>query len=200
MKLLNNRFYEVMETISNFFLLNLIWLFFAFPFITFFPATTSMFAILKDWKEGKHINVFSSFFTYFKKYFKQSFWAGLLFFISFSILYLDYMLIDQLNTFMRIIVLSTILLLGIILLFMSIYFFPVLVHFELRFKQTMKHAFMYSIMYFPITLISIILLVMSAVLIYLLPFLSVIAFSVIAQVIYLFCYRCFSKARSLQSQ
>jgi len=197
MKLLNTHFHGMMETISNFFLLNLLWILFSLPIITVFPATSAMFAILKDWKEDKHIPILSSFLSYFKKYFTQSFLTGLLFFGGFCLLYLDYLFIQELSTFMRIIVFSTILLISIVILFTGIYYFPVMVQHKLPFKKTIKLSFMYSIMYFPITILLVLLLISTALIVYLIPVLSIIAFSVAAYIIYILCHRCFLKAKSI---
>ncbi|MBS4178990.1 YesL family protein [Lederbergia citrea] len=193
MKIMNSRFYGLVETVSNFFLLNLLWILFSIPLITLFPATAAMFAILRDWKMGKNPSLLSSYFTYFKDFFKQSTLIGLCFSICIGILVLDFMFMDELNTVMRIFVFSVILLSALILMFIGIYFFPTLVYFQMSFKHSIKNAFLYSIMYLPATIISISIFVTMVVIVYLVPIFSLIAFSVTAYIVYLLCHRNFEK-------
>ena len=187
----------MMETISVFFLLNLFWIFFSLPIITIFPATAALFAMVKDFSIGKNTSLFSTYIKYFRAYFKQSFVFGLAFFAIATIIYIDFMIIDELNTVMRVIVFSVLLLLGAILMFISTYLFPVIVHFQFTVKSTVKNALFYSIMYFPTTIISIFLLAAVGLIVFLMPILSLIAFSVTAYVIFLLCHRSFMKGRKL---
>lgn len=197
MRILNSRFYGMMETISVFFLLNLFWILFSLPIITIFPATAALFAMVRDFSIGRNTSLFQTYIKYFRAYFKQSFVFGLAFFAFATIIYIDFMIIDELNTVMRVLVFSVLLLLGAILMFISIYLFPVIVHFQSSLKSTVKNAFFYSIMYFPTTTISIFLLAAVGLLVFLMPILSLIAFSVTAHVIFLLCHRNFKKGRKL---
>ncbi|MCR2821535.1 YesL family protein [Lederbergia panacisoli] len=199
MRVLNSWFFDVMETISNFFLLNILWILFSLPIVTIFPSTTAMFAIIRDWKIGKNRNLFSSFTTYFKQYFQQSFSIGFIFIICVGIIFLDFLFIDELSTFMRVLVFSLLLMIGFIQLFISIYLFPIMVHFELPLKTILKNALFYSFMYFPTTLLSILFIAAIGLLLFLIPIFSIIAFSVTAYTIHLLCYRQFNKTVARQA-
>ncbi|WP_445661424.1 YesL family protein [Bacillus sp. FSL K6-3431] len=199
MKLLDSKFYSILESLSNFFLLNLIWILFSLPLITLFPATAAMFAVIRDWKLGKHTSIFIAFLTYFKSNFMISFISGLLFFLFVFIFYIDFTLMDQLGPTMSVLVLSLLFILSLITLSVSIYLFPVIVHFKLSFKNALKNSFLYAVMYFPTTIVSILLLISMALLIFLVPIFSLIAFSVTAYIIFLLCHRSFNKIEALRS-
>jgi len=199
MKLLDSRFYALLESLTNFFLLNLLWLLFSLPLFTLFPATAAMFAVIRDWKLGKQTGIFTTFFTHFKANFKLSFIAGLLFFLFAFIFYIDFMLIDQLATTMSVIVMSMLFLLCFIVLIVCIYLFPVIVHFKLSLRNALKNSFLFAIMYFPTTIISITILLSMATLVFLMPIFSLLAFSITAYSIFFLCYRGFNKAAAMQA-
>jgi uncharacterized membrane protein YesL len=68
----------MINTLSNFFLLSLLWLLMCLPIVTIFPATASLFAVVRDWKTKSSTHLFSIFFRYFKENFKQSILPGLI--------------------------------------------------------------------------------------------------------------------------
>ena len=55
MNILDTRVYRWLETATDFFLLNLMWLVACLPAVTIFPSTAAMFGVVRDWvrrKEG----------------------------------------------------------------------------------------------------------------------------------------------------
>src|SRR5207248_1417587 len=75
---MDGKLYRTMEFIMNAFILNLLWLVVCLPILTIFPATTALFAVVREWQKQKDIQVFSAFFRHFKVNFKQSFFLGIL--------------------------------------------------------------------------------------------------------------------------
>lgn len=87
---LTNSVVEGTEWISRLAMVNLIWLLFSIPVITFIPATDALFQIMNDWSNGElHKPIFHTFFYYFKQNFWSSFKLGLLFCLVVGILYVD---------------------------------------------------------------------------------------------------------------
>ena len=195
MNFVNSKFYYVLEKITNFFLLNIIWLLLSLPLITLYPATAAMFAVLRDWRQGKGSGVFRSFLRYFKTYFKHSFLYGLLWFLFAAIFIIDLSLINELefsaNT--SLIMTSLLFMLGLIVAFNMIYIIPVTIHFNLSFFGKIKHAFLFSIMYFPTTILCILIVAAMTLLVFLVPALMFIVFSTGSYLIFRLCYRTFLK-------
>ena len=48
-RMLEGRFYRRLETVTNYFLLNVLWLLACLPIITLYPATAAMFAVIRGW-------------------------------------------------------------------------------------------------------------------------------------------------------
>lgn len=87
---LTNSVVEGTEWISRLAMVNLIWLLFSIPVITFIPATDALFQVMNDWSNGElHKPIFRTFFYYFKQNFWSSFKLGLLFCVVAGILYVD---------------------------------------------------------------------------------------------------------------
>lgn len=193
MRFINSRFYGSLELISNFFLLNLLWLLLSLPLLTAFPATAAMFGVIRDWKLNKQNGVFFSFFSHFKRNFKQSFTYGILWFIFAVVFYIDFMLLEHMGPVMNMLVMVMLLILGIIVTFVTIYLFPVMVHYDLKVFKTIKFSLFYSFMYIHITLISIVICALVIIISLFFPMLLVFAFSLTAHIIFSLCFKTFDK-------
>ncbi|WP_374932975.1 DUF624 domain-containing protein [Neobacillus driksii] len=66
MNIMNSKVYLALELFANFFLLNLLWILMCLPVVTVFPATASMFRVVREW----HLYKDSSFLRYFFLNFK----------------------------------------------------------------------------------------------------------------------------------
>lgn len=87
---LTNGVVEGTEWISRLAIVNLLWLLFSIPIVTFIPATDALFQVMNDWSNGElHKPIFRTFFYYFKQNFWSSFKLGLLFCLVAGILSLD---------------------------------------------------------------------------------------------------------------
>jgi uncharacterized membrane protein YesL len=200
MNLLGGRFYTVLEVLTNFFLLNLIWLIMCIPVITIFPATTAMFGVIRQWinKEDYSV-VFSDFFRFFKENFKTSFFIGCLWFIVAFLLYFDFYLMQQLGSTTKFLLFPIFLLLGILLTFTSVFLFPVLVHYNTSSIGALKTSFFLSISYLPATLLAVIVVAGLIGVFLMFPGAFFILFSVGSYIIYLICNRVFKKVESLKN-
>ncbi len=197
MNMLNSKFYVILEKISNFFLLNILWIFMCLPIVTFFPATTAMFGVLREWAMKKENGVFRPYFRYFKENFKSSFLVGIVWILVVTILYIDFQLISQFSATISTIFISLLFVLGIIVAFMTIYLFPVMVHYKLSFKGILKNSFFISMMYFPTTILSILIIASMYTFFVFFPVSFLIIFSTGSYLIFLLCYRSFKKIELL---
>ncbi|HLU20865.1 YesL family protein [Lederbergia graminis] len=195
--IINSRFYSALEVVSFFFILNITWLIVSLPIITIFPATAAMHGVIRNWVIHKDTSVIRPFFRFFKENFKHSFIIGLLFAIVSFIFYVDFMFIMTMNSMMQMVLLSILLLLGIIGTLTSIYLFPVMVHYHLPLKGILKNSFFFSIRYLPTTILTIIFIGIMLVLLYIMPVLTLVIFSIIAYPIFTMCYSKFRKEEEL---
>src|SRR5690625_6125259 len=73
---MNSSLYKTLEWITRFAYINLLWIFFTIiggVLLGFFPATTAMFAIIRDWLQGNNDD---PLFIGFWQYYKKEFWKG----------------------------------------------------------------------------------------------------------------------------
>ncbi|WP_180955570.1 YesL family protein [Bacillus sp. V33-4] len=173
-----------MEFIMNAFLLNTLWLLTCLPILTIFPATAAMFGVVREWKNRKDIQIFSAFFCLFKENFKQSFLIGTLWMAFAGLLLGDFIITNQLNSDVKYILFSFFFLLGILCLIVSIYIFPVSVHYQASLAKVIKNALLLSISRLHYTFLSILIIAGAIVLCLYFPAAMLMSFSIGAYLIY----------------
>jgi len=193
MKFLNSGFYQTINTISNFFLLSLLWLLMCLPVLTIFPATAGMFAVVREWLTKKNTHLFSLFFRYFKENFKQSLFLSFIWALCLVILIVDFMFTKQLPPTMKLLFLMILFIAGTLFTFTSIFLFPVMVQYNSNVTRLIKASFLLSIGNFPLTLLCMVILglIISAAFFY--PISIFLSISVGAYTIYAICNRAFHK-------
>lgn len=192
MDILNSTLYKVLDRITNLFFLNVIWLLSSLPLITLFPATVAMFAVFRDWTTGQEGNLFKSYFKHFKENFKHSFFYGILWFLLLIIFYIDLIIISKIETY-NFILMSLLFLLIILFAFNTAYFVPISVHFKVTLFGKIKNAFLFSIMFFPTTILCIIIGIAALFIAFLVPAFMFIIFSPAGYAIFRLCNRTFKK-------
>jgi uncharacterized membrane protein YesL len=192
MNILNSRFYQFIEKLVDLFLLNLIWLLMCIPVITIFPATVSMYGVIRKWVMGKETNgIFRTFFSLFRECFVQSFgisvlWAALGFFI-----YLDFRIVHLQGSLMYLILLGILGLLFLFFLSITVYLFPIMAHFDTNWRNVIKNSLTMTIVNPLSTILLVSIFLISLYLVYLLPLFIFIIGSVTAYFSYTICYRLF---------
>ena len=150
------------------------------PFL-FFPATTAMFAVVRDWiiKDADGDQLFKSYWRYYKENYKRSVANGLVLTAAWLIMIADIYYFFGKNT----IIMIFFSIMAIILFVFSINLFSVTAHYRMTFSHSMKNTFLTTIgspvLFLTIAISSGIVLYMSLhVVRYLIPFLtmSLIAF------------------------
>jgi uncharacterized membrane protein YesL len=198
--ILNSRFYAILEVLSNFFLLNLIWLTLCLPIVTIFPATTAMFGVVRQWQIKSDSGVFSLFFRLFKENFKQSFLIGLVWFMFAALIAFDFMLINQMGATFRYVLFSVFFLLGILITFTTIFLFPVMVQYKTSWVGVLKNSLIFSIAHLPSTLLALLVVGAMVALFLAFPAIFLILFSVGAYLIYRICHKTFLKIERLKQE
>lgn len=112
------------------------------PFL-FFPATTAMFAMVRDWiiKDEGINQLIKKYWGYYKENYKRSVGNGALLTAIWVIWAADVYYFYEKNTAMMILFI----IMGILLLVFSINLFSVTVHFHLKFSTSLKNALLLTI-------------------------------------------------------
>ena len=196
---LNNRLFNTLNTMVDLFLLNLLWVITSLPLITFFPATAAMFGVVrKRILQQETESIFKSFLKIFKGNFKQSFIISIIWSVLACFLYFDYRLIDPSSSVGHLI-LYIILVIGILLFSsISIYLFPIMVHFELSFKHVIRNAFLFSLMNPVLTILLLIIVGAGTALFYFYPATIFIIGSLAAYAVYYLCQLWFNQLLNMK--
>jgi uncharacterized membrane protein YesL len=193
MSILDTRVYRWLDTATDFFLLNLIWLAVCLPVVTIFPSTAAMFGVVRDWVRGKEGSLTRTFITRFRENLGQSLLVGAIWTVFGVALFLDFLVANQLSYWAEIILKSVLLLVSTLYAFGSVYLFPVMVHYETDWKTVIKNSLLISIVRLPTTLVCLVFLVAMVGLTVVVPFLVVITGSITAYVVCRLCERVFRK-------
>jgi uncharacterized membrane protein YesL len=187
----DTRVYRWLETATDFFLLNLMWLVACLPVVTIFPSTAAMFGVVRDWVRGKEGSLTRTFVTRFRENLGQSLLVGAIWTVFGVALFLDFLVANQLSYWAEIVLKSLLVLISAVYAFGSVYLFPVMVHYDTDWKTVIKNSLLISIGSLPTTLVSLLFLVVMVGLTVVVPFLVVISGSITAYVVYKLCDRVF---------
>jgi len=137
--------YNVVEWITRFAYLNVLWVLFTLlggVIVGFFPSTTSMFAIVREWLKGDtDIPLFKTFWKHYRSEFFKSNLLGIFVTLFIGIIALDIFYIQSNDNDLltwTYLPLFAFMLLFIMFLF---YLFPSFVHFNLTLGQVIKNSF-----------------------------------------------------------
>ncbi|WP_019152699.1 YesL family protein [Robertmurraya massiliosenegalensis] len=137
--------YRTFEWITRFAYLQLLWAVFTLAGGILFgliPSTVAVYAIIRSWLRGNtDIPLFSSFWNYYKNDFLKSNKLGILIYLIFLLIGLDFIYLQEIDqsivTWMHA-PLFAFMLLSMLFVF---YLFPAFVHFDLNNHSIVKHAF-----------------------------------------------------------
>jgi uncharacterized membrane protein YesL len=193
MRFLDTKVYQRLETATDFFLLNLMWLLACVPVVTIFPSTAAMFGVVRDWARGKDVGVFGTFVLRFRQNFRQSLAVGVPWALFGGALFLDFLIANGLPPGPQVVVRFLLVLATILYALASVFLFPVMVHYDAKWTAVPKNALLLSIGRLPTTLMCLLIAAALATLTFILPVLILITGSVAAYAIYGLCDREFRK-------
>jgi uncharacterized membrane protein YesL len=193
LNVLDTRVYRWLETATDFFLLNLMWLAVCLPVVTIFPSTAAMFGVVRDWVRGKEGSLTRTFIARFRENLGQSLLVGAIWTVFGVALFLDFLVANQLSYWAEIVLKSLLVLVSTVYAFSSVYLFPVMVHYETDWKTVIKNSLLISIVSLPTTVVCLVFLVVMVGLTVVVPFLVLITGSITAYVVYRLCDRVFRK-------
>lgn len=198
MDILESRFYRTLEVFTNFFFLNLLWLFMCLPIITAFPATAAMFGVVREWTRDRDAGFFGIFFRRLRENFVQSLWIGILWVLLGGLLVLNYVLISQMTSFIQLplFVLNSIW--AVAYISASVYLFPVMVNYKLGWWHVMKNSVVIALSQFGITISCLLIVGFMTWMFFYVPMTVLLSGSVTAYLVYSLCSRAFQRVEALK--
>lgn len=193
MNFLDTKAYQWLESATDFFLLNILWLLACVPVVTAFPSTAAMFGVVRDWTRGKEAGVFGAFVLRFRQNFRQSLAVGALWTLFGGALFLDFLIANGLPSGPQVVMGFLLVLASILYALASVFLFPVMVHYDTRWTAVPKNALLLAVGRLPITLLCLAMVVAAAALTFFVPLLLVATPSVTAYAVYRLCDREFRK-------
>lgn len=170
MKRENNLLFKISEWFMNFSITNICWFIFNLPIVylvinilfgeesdhvlryglllivcipfIFFPATTAMFALTREWiLNQEQDSLIKTYFHFYKENYKKSVFGGLFLTGMWVIWVGDFYYVKDMST----ILMFAILILGLVLYVFTIHFFSVSVHYHEKTLKLIKNAFLLTL-------------------------------------------------------
>lgn len=142
-------YYRLCVSITKFAYLNLLWVCFTILglfILGIMPATVAMFAVVRKWILGDtEIDIFRTFWTSYKKEFIKSNLIGLSLFLIGYLLTIEFQILRSQDSIPYFIASYGVVGLFLIYFIILLYFFPLFVHFNLKFGQYFKWSFVIGI-------------------------------------------------------
>lgn len=160
--------FKISDWIMKLAYINILWILFSIfglLIFGFFPATISMFSIIRKWILGidKEFPVFKTFYQTFKQEFIKSNLLGLLVMAVMILFFLELDFIEQYeNDFLQMFYFP-LFILRYIFYITILFIFSTYVHYNLKFFQLLKNSFLIMV----ISPISVIIIILSGIIIYL---------------------------------
>lgn len=153
------KLYTICEWIMKLAYINLLWIMFTVSgliLLGFMPATAALFTVVRKWfMKEMEVPIWKTFFSVYKSEFIKSNSFGLVFVMAGIMLYVDYYLILNLDGIIRIVATSILLLISCLYLITVLFFFPVYVHYELKFFDYFKYSFFLGVLNIHILMLAI---------------------------------------------
>lgn len=185
--MLNNRFYHVALVATNLLLLNLIWLLACIPVITIMPATAATFGVVKEWQNDTPSAIVASFLREFIRNFVLSSVFGTAWVLVGIVIINNYILASGLNISFQLLAATANALITFLYIFTTVFLFPLLVTYQLGWRQLIKYSLVISITRYFVTLRCLVFIASSAALVYFFPPLVLVTGSTTCYVIYQLC-------------
>ena len=136
-------------------ILNLMFLVTCLPVVTIGAAWTALYYVAMKMVQDEEGSIFKSYFHAFRLNFKQATfaWLGILGVTAFLVL--DYLILMNVETTVTSVMVWGIGVMGMVLLMVLQYLFPLIAKFDASLKQTVKNAFLLAIGHLPRTLLMI---------------------------------------------
>ncbi|WNF38532.1 DUF624 domain-containing protein [Bacillaceae bacterium IKA-2] len=135
---------QLLEIFVKITYVNLLWIGFSILGLVIFgvmPASVALLTVMRRWlMEDTDIPIFKCFSSAFKKEFRRSNIFGVIFLIIFMILYSNFRYVISVDGLLQAVLAVGLIINGSLFLVTFIYFFPVYVHYKLKFHEYFKQS------------------------------------------------------------
>ncbi|MGE6257230.1 YesL family protein [Heyndrickxia sporothermodurans] len=142
------KFYSVSEKVMKIFYIHILWIGFSLlgeVILGFFPATVSMFSVLRKWLMNEETGITRLFWnTYRMEFVKANKLGGILVLLAY-LLYVNFSLSKLTSGFTHLIIFLFLLMLIILFCVLLLYIFPVYVHFDMKIREYLSLSIMLGI-------------------------------------------------------
>ena len=173
--------FTFLSRLADLFWLNLLFIVCCIPVITIGAATTALYYVTLKMAKDEEGYITRSYFKSFKENFKQAtvIWIGFL--VVGMIMITDLRIVNGGNTAEILgspalgnVIMVAVFLMGIVILMVGTYIFPILAQFDNTIKNTVKNAFLISIRHLPYTIAMLVITAIPVVLIWFFPALFIL--------------------------
>ena len=173
--------FTFLSRLADLFWLNLLFIVCCIPVITIGAATTALYYVTLKMAKDEEWYITRSYFKSFKENFKQAtvIWIGFL--VVGMIMITDLRIVNGGNTAEILsspalgnVIMVAVFLMGIVILMVGTYIFPILAQFDNTIKNTAKNAFLISIRHLPYTIAMLVITAIPVVLIWFFPALFIL--------------------------
>lgn len=196
--LTQSRLYRALDVFANFVALNLLWLFCCLPVITIYPATSAMFAVVRDWSQGEVSGATRPFFAAFAALARKSLLLECVWVPLGAFLALDVLIARQMPTMPGVPLLVILLPAAAGYVMTSVFLFPVLVSFDLGWRDTVRNALLLALSRVGTTALCLLVVGVAALCVAAMPVLVLLLGSMTAYVTFRLCRRAMTKALRLR--
>lgn len=146
------KFYNISEKIMKIFYIHILWVGFSLLgliILGFFPATVSLFSVLRKWLMDKEIGITRLYWDTYRKEFVKANKLGVILVLLAYLLYINFSISKLTSGLTHIVMFIFLLMLMILFLILLLYIFPVYVHFDMKIREYLSLSIMLGIS-FPI--------------------------------------------------
>jgi uncharacterized membrane protein YesL len=130
----------LLEVGANFAYLNALFILSSLPVITIGPAWMAMMGMIREWRKGNEPPITRTFFNLLKRNFKSGLWISILQLASIIVLIGVLLLMKSFEHY-QFIFLPFLLFAAVTIISMSLLIYPLLLNYEMTFKQQLQNVF-----------------------------------------------------------
>lgn len=172
---MENGFFTTLGKIVDIIILSIIWFLICIPIITIGPATTALYYTTVKVLRRERGYLMREFFRSFKSNFKMGSLAGIIIIAVFLVLYFDRNFALTIEGTKGFVLLSVFNAMMVLLACVTIYIFPILSRFKMKFFQLFKTSLFMSIKHLPTTIVLLVIVLIFGVGTYILPIVFLIS-------------------------
>jgi len=166
---INSPFFQFINTLAEFVLLNLLWIICCIPVVTIGASTTALYYVTMQTARNEHGYIVKNFFKSFKSNFKQATFIWVIFMVFGAILIFNLSFCITLKTTAGTVIFVIVGIFSFFYILSLLYVFPLLARFTNTTKQVLKNAPLIALLNMKYTIVILVITLLIPVILYLFP-------------------------------